>query len=163
MNGKRHIFSFNRLLTVNTYIARGSITVATADLLFNWFGFDHTSKSVDNSTKAKQLKANKSAVSWYLPLQSTGSFTRRAFDACSCGCCHRDRKFSIFSTALQLHVSNECIIISEFSLAWIFLVCSICFCFFCVNHLITRLRPWDELLSYENLSFCRRHSVSHTT
>ena len=60
---EKDIFSFNRLLTVNTYIARGSITVATADLLFNWFGFDHTSKSVDNSTKAKQLKANKSAVS----------------------------------------------------------------------------------------------------
>ena len=26
-----------------------------ADFLFDWFGFDQTSKTVDNSTKAKQL------------------------------------------------------------------------------------------------------------
>ena len=30
-----------------------------ANLLFDWFGFDQASKSVSNSTKAKQLNANK--------------------------------------------------------------------------------------------------------
>ena len=32
---------------------------STADLLFDWFGFDQTSKADANSTKAKQLKPNK--------------------------------------------------------------------------------------------------------
>ena len=31
----------------------------TADLLFDWFGFDQTSKAVANSTKARQLNPNK--------------------------------------------------------------------------------------------------------
>ena len=32
---------------------------STADLLFDWFGFDQTSKADANSTKAKQLIPNK--------------------------------------------------------------------------------------------------------
>ena len=31
----------------------------TSDLLFDWFGFDRTSKAVANSTKAKQLNPKK--------------------------------------------------------------------------------------------------------
>ena len=30
-----------------------------ADLLFDWFGFDHTSKTVVHSTQAKQLNPKK--------------------------------------------------------------------------------------------------------
>ena len=30
-----------------------------ADLLFDWFGFDQTSKADSNSTQAKQLNPNK--------------------------------------------------------------------------------------------------------
>ena len=41
-----------------------------ADPLFNWFGFDQTSKAVSISTYAKQLNPNKinkrSAIQWYL-------------------------------------------------------------------------------------------------
>ena len=37
----------------------GMITHCTADLLFDWFGFDQTSKIVVHSTEAKQLIPNK--------------------------------------------------------------------------------------------------------
>ena len=43
-----------------------------ADLLFDCFGFDQTSKTVVHSTSAKQLNPNKinirSVVQWYFPL-----------------------------------------------------------------------------------------------
>ena len=42
----------------NDYFVRGSIT-ARLTLLFDWFGFDHTSKSVsDSPSKAKQPNPN---------------------------------------------------------------------------------------------------------
>ena len=44
----------------------------TADLLFEWFGFDQRSKTVVNSTKGKQLNPNKinrrSVAQCYFPL-----------------------------------------------------------------------------------------------
>ena len=41
-----------------------------ADLLFDWFGFNQSSKSVSNSTQAKQLKHRRSAVQWNFSLQT---------------------------------------------------------------------------------------------
>ena len=42
-----------------TYSRKGKYH-CKADLLFDWFAFDQTSKSVVHTTQAKQLKANKS-------------------------------------------------------------------------------------------------------
>ena len=51
----------------------------TADLLFDWFGFDQTCKSLSNSTQAKQLNHNqsnrRSAIQWYFPLRSMRVFS----------------------------------------------------------------------------------------
>ena len=49
-----------------------------ADLLFDWFGFDQTCKSLSNSTQAKKLNPSqsnrRSSVQWYSPLRSKWVF-----------------------------------------------------------------------------------------
>ena len=40
----------------------GRNTVGTADLLFDWFGFDQTSKTVVHSTQVAKWKQNKQEV-----------------------------------------------------------------------------------------------------
>ena len=58
-----------------TLTTGASITHCTADLLFDCFGVDQTSKAVANSTKARQLNPKKinrrSAVQWYFPNNPT--------------------------------------------------------------------------------------------
>ena len=39
-------------------MAKLNITFYLADILFEWFAFDHTGKAVANSTQAKQLNPN---------------------------------------------------------------------------------------------------------
>ena len=50
-----------------------------ADLVFDWFGFAQTCKSLSNSTQTKKLNPNqsnrRSAVQWYFPLRSKWVFS----------------------------------------------------------------------------------------
>ena len=58
-----------------------------ADLLFDWFGFNQTSKAYQNSTKAKQLNPNKinrrSAVQWVIPPSIVSVLCFSPFATCS--------------------------------------------------------------------------------
>ena len=58
----------------NTHLLCKGKYHCTADLQFDWFGFDQTCTSLSNSTLAKQLDPNqsnrRSAIQRYFPLQS---------------------------------------------------------------------------------------------
>ena len=60
----RIYISFDHLVVEkNTDLFQTGEYHCTADLLFDWFGFDQTGKSVANSTLEKQLNSNKQEVS----------------------------------------------------------------------------------------------------
>ena len=67
------------VVSENTHLLHKGKCHCMADLLFDWFGFDQTCKSLSNSTQAKQLNLNwsnrSSAIQWDFPLQSKWVFS----------------------------------------------------------------------------------------
>ena len=80
-----HRFGFYQssetVIPENTHLLRkGKYHCAAGDLLFDWFGFDQSCKSLSNSTQTKQLNPYQSnrrsaAIQWYIPSQSKWVFS----------------------------------------------------------------------------------------
>ena len=67
---KRHCYKYFTGIESQRTLTKVGKYHCTADLLFDLFGFDQTSKVDANSTKAKLIKTKntRSAVQWYFPL-----------------------------------------------------------------------------------------------
>ena len=70
--------------TENTHLLHKGKYHCLADLLFVWFGFNQTFKSVSNSIQSKQLNPNqsnrRSAVHWFIPLRNKNKWVFSALE-----------------------------------------------------------------------------------